>query len=70
MALAGLVGAGASLIVGRFIDLGHARAGCFVSYGAGAFVIVLKAASLAQPWPWRSRPTRWPTVAGLLLGRR
>jgi DHA1 family inner membrane transport protein len=46
MALAGLAGAAASLVVGRFIDLGHARVSVLVAYGACGLVTVLKAASL------------------------
>ncbi|MDB5479680.1 MAG: hypothetical protein JWO83_733 [Caulobacteraceae bacterium] len=49
MALAGLAGAGGSLVVGRLIDLGHARVWVFVAYGACAFDVVLKAASLHDP---------------------
>ena len=49
MALAGLVGAGASLAVGRFVDLGHGRASVFVAYGACALVVALKAVSLHSP---------------------
>ena len=49
MALAGLVGAAASLVVGRLIDLGHARRWVVIAYGACAVVVGLKAASLASP---------------------
>jgi DHA1 family inner membrane transport protein len=49
MAVAGLAGAAASLVVGRFIDLGHGRTWVFVAYGACALVTVLKAASLHSP---------------------
>ena len=49
MALAGLVGAGAGLTVGRFVDLGHGRVSVFVAYGACAIVVALKAASLHSP---------------------
>lgn len=49
IALAGLAGAGASLAVGRFVDLGHGRASVFVAYGACALVVALKAASLNSP---------------------
>ena len=49
MALAGLVGAGASLTVGRFVDLGHGRWALFAAYGACALVVMLKAASLGSP---------------------
>jgi predicted MFS family arabinose efflux permease len=49
MALAGLVGAAASLIVGRLVDLGHARLWVVIGYAACALVIVLKAASLGTP---------------------
>jgi DHA1 family inner membrane transport protein len=66
MALAGLVGAGASLTVGRFIDLGHARTWVFVAYGACALVIVLKATSLASP-TIAVAANALATVAGLLL---
>jgi MFS transporter, DHA1 family, inner membrane transport protein len=49
MALAGLVGAAASLVAGRLIDLGHARVWVVVAYGACLLVTVLKAASLHSP---------------------
>ena len=49
MALAGLVGAAASLLVGRLVDLGHPRFWVFVAYGACALVVVLKAVSLHSP---------------------
>lgn len=49
MALAGLVGAGAGLTIGRFVDLGHGRVSVFVAYGACALIVILKAASLHSP---------------------
>jgi hypothetical protein len=49
MALAGLVGAAASLAVGRFIDLGRGRRWVFIAYGVCALVVALKAASLHSP---------------------
>jgi hypothetical protein len=49
MALAGLVGAAASLMVGRLVDLGHARTSVVLAYGACALVAGLKAASLCSP---------------------
>jgi hypothetical protein len=49
MALAGLVGAVASLTVGRLIDLGHARLWTIIAYAACAGAVALKAASLGAP---------------------
>lgn len=66
MALAGLAGAAASLVVGRFIDLGHARAWVFVAYAACALVTVLKAASLHSP-ALAVLANALATVAALLL---
>ena len=66
MALAGLVGAAASLVVGRFIDLGHGRAWVFVAYGACALVTVVKAAALHSP-ALAVLANALATVAALLL---
>ena len=66
MALAGLVGAAASLVVGRFIDLGHARASLFLAYGTCALVTVLKAVSLHSP-ALAILANALATVAALLL---
>ena len=66
MALAGLVGAAASLVVGRFIDLGHARVSVLAAYGACALVTVLKAASLHSP-ALAVLANALATVAALLL---
>lgn len=66
MALAGFAGAAASLVVGRFIDLGHARVWVFVAYGACAFDVVLKAASLHSP-ALAVLANALATVAALLL---
>ena len=67
MALAGLVGAGASLVVGRLIDLGHARAWVIVAYAACAMVTVLKAVSLHSP-ALAVAANALATVVALLLG--
>jgi MFS family permease len=48
-AIAGVVGVASSLAVGRIIDLGHGRTSVFIAYGACAFDLVLKAASLHNP---------------------
>ena len=66
MALAGLAGAAASLVVGRFIDLGHARTPVFVAYGVCAIVTVLKAGSLQSP-ALAILANALATVAALLL---
>ncbi len=66
MALAGLVGAGASLTVGRFVDLGHGRVSVFVAYGACALVVGLKAASLHSP-ALAVAANALATVAAMLL---
>jgi hypothetical protein len=50
MALAGLVGAGCGLAIGRRIDAGRGRGAVLVAYGLGASVVVLRAASLGAPW--------------------
>ena len=49
MAIAGLLGAAASLTVGRLIDLGHGRAGTLLAYGLTGGSIVLQAASVGRP---------------------
>ena len=49
MALAGLLGAIASLVVGRLIDLGHGRASTLFAYGLTGASIILQAVSLGQP---------------------
>jgi MFS family permease len=66
MALSGLVGAAASLVVGRFIDLGHARVSVLVAYGGCALVTALKAASLHSP-ALAVLANALATVAALLL---
>jgi DHA1 family inner membrane transport protein len=66
MALAGLVGAMASLTVGRFVDLGHGRVSVFVAYGACVTVVALKAASLHSP-ALAIIANALATVAALLL---
>ena len=50
MALAGVAGAACSLIVGRFIDLGHGRTAVFVAYGLCAVTILTMAFSIGSPW--------------------
>jgi hypothetical protein len=50
MALAGLVGAAASLGVGRLIDLGHGRRSVAAAYSLGAGVVILRAAGYGVPW--------------------
>jgi hypothetical protein len=49
MALAGLVGAAAGLMVGRHTDLGHGRRAVAIAYVATAAVVMLRAASLRSP---------------------
>ena len=49
MALAGLLGAAASLVVGRMLDGGHGRAWSLVAYGLTGGAIVLQAISLGHP---------------------
>jgi hypothetical protein len=49
MALAGLVGAAAGLLIGRHVDAGHGRRSVAIGYGAAAAVIILRAASLGSP---------------------
>ncbi len=50
MALAGLFGAAGSLLLGRYIDLGHGRRAVTIGYGVTMLIIVLRAASLGSPW--------------------
>ncbi len=50
MALAGLVGAAAGLLMGRHIDAGHGRRTVILAYGVAAAVTLLRAASLGSPW--------------------
>ena len=49
MALAGLLGAVASLVVGRMIDLGRGRVSVGLAYGAMAAATLFKAFSLSSP---------------------
>lgn len=50
MALAGLVGAGFGLVLGRVVDAGKGRRAVGIAYGAAAVIVVLRAASLDQSW--------------------
>lgn len=50
MALAGLVGAGGSLLLGRHVDLGHGRRSVVIAYAIGMAVVALRAASFGSPW--------------------
>lgn len=50
MALAGLFGAGGSLLLGRTIDLGHGRRAVTIGYGIAVVIVVLRAVSLGSPW--------------------
>lgn len=50
MALAGLFGAGGSLVLGRTIDLGHGRRAVTIGYGVTILIIMLRAASVGSPW--------------------
>ncbi len=50
MALAALVGAGGGLLLGRHVDLGHARRAVTIAYGAAAAVVAVRAASFGLPW--------------------
>jgi MFS transporter, DHA1 family, inner membrane transport protein len=49
MALAGVVGAAATLVLGRLVDLGHGRTSVLLAYGVCAAVTVFKAVSLHSP---------------------
>ena len=49
-ALAGLVGAACGLLLGRHIDAGYGRRAVVVAYGVGATILLLRAASVGQPW--------------------
>ena len=49
MALAGLVGAGCGLVLGRHVDRGQARRAVVIAYGVLALVLLLRAASLGLP---------------------
>ena len=50
MALAGLAGAVAGLVIGRRVDAGHGRRAVAIAYAAAAAVVSLRAASLGHPW--------------------
>ena len=50
MALAGLVGGGAALLIGRHIDLGFGRRAVLIVFGIGAASVLLRAASLDHAW--------------------
>ena len=50
MALAGLVGGGCALLLGRHIDLGFGRRAVWLVFGIGAASVLLRAASLDHVW--------------------
>jgi MFS transporter, DHA1 family, inner membrane transport protein len=50
LALAGLIGAVMSLVMGRLIDLGHHKRSVQIAYGAIALSIAIKAFAYATPW--------------------
>ena len=50
MALAGLVGGGAALLVGRHIDLGFGRRAVLIVFGIGIVSVLLRAGSLDSAW--------------------
>ncbi len=50
LALAGLIGAVMSLVMGRLIDLGHHKSSVQIAYGAIAISIAIKAFAFATPW--------------------
>lgn len=50
LALAGVAGAAAGLVVGRLVDLGHGRRTTLVTYAIGVGVVIARAASLGNPW--------------------
>jgi hypothetical protein len=50
MALAGLVGAAVGLAMGQHVDAGHGRRATVIAYAAAALVVIVRAASLHQPW--------------------
>jgi len=49
MALAGLVGAAAALVLGPHVDAGHGRRTAAIAYGVGIALVLLRAASLSRP---------------------
>ncbi|MBP7704799.1 MAG: MFS transporter [Caulobacter sp.] len=49
-ALAALAAAVGALVLGRHVDLGHGRRSASIAYGAAALVLLLRAASLSEPW--------------------
>lgn len=49
MALAGLVGAGAALVLGPHVDAGHGRRTAAIAYSVGIAIVLLRAASLEWP---------------------
>jgi len=50
MALAGLAGAVAGLVIGRHVDAGYGRRAVAIAYSATAAVVAVRAASLGYPW--------------------
>jgi DHA1 family inner membrane transport protein len=50
IALASLVGAAASLVMGRVIDLGHHKRTVQIAYGAMALSVIFKAFAYSTPW--------------------
>lgn len=50
MALAALVGAASSLVIGRYIDAGRGRTAIVVAFVVAALVLTLRGVSLGSPW--------------------
>lgn len=50
MALAALVGAAASLVMGRYIDAGKGRTAIVIAFAVAATVLALRAVSVGSPW--------------------
>lgn len=50
LALAGVAGAAAGLVVGRLVDLGHGRRSTLTAYAIGIAVVIARASSLGNPW--------------------
>jgi MFS transporter, DHA1 family, inner membrane transport protein len=67
LALAVLVGATGSLLLGRHIDAGHGLQAAFVVYGLATGVVILRAASFGLPWLAVAANAAGALVSALLI---
>jgi MFS transporter len=67
LALAALVGAACSLLLGRQMDTGHGLQAVFVAYGLATGVVILRAASFGLPWLAVAANAAGALVSALLI---